>query len=78
MILKKFGYAFTALLVSRLDIASNSVRRWDFEVGVSCREEIDKLGVGDDVRGAIAFGHPFGNVGTDGRSEFGGMYQKQT
>jgi hypothetical protein len=68
--LKKFGYAFMALLVSCLDIASNSVWRWDFEVGVSCCEEIDKLGVGDNVCGAIAFGYPFCNVGTDGQSEF--------
>lgn len=77
VILKKFGYAFTALLVSCLDIALNSVWRWDFEVGVSCCEEIDKLGVRDDVCGAIAFSYPFCNVGTDGQSEFGGMYQRQ-
>jgi hypothetical protein len=77
VILKKFAYAFAALLISRLDITSNSVWRWDFEVRVSCREEIDKLGVGDNVCGAIAFGYPFCNVGTDGQSEFGGMYQRQ-
>ena len=77
VILKKFGYVFTALLVSCLDIVLNGVWRWDFEVGMSCCKEINKLGVGDDVCGVIAFSHPFCNVGTDGQSEFRGMYQRQ-
>jgi hypothetical protein len=76
-ILKKFGYVFTALLVSHLDTMSNSIWRWDFEVGVSCCEEINKLMVRDNICGAIAFGYPFFNMGTNGQSEFRGMYQRQ-
>jgi hypothetical protein len=66
VILKKCGYVFMALLVSCLDIMSNGVWRWDFEMGVSCCEEMYKLGVRDDVCRVIAFSYPFCNVGTDG------------
>jgi len=54
-----------ALLVSCLDIVSNSVWRWNFEVGVSSSEEIDKLRVGDDTCREIAFCYLLCNVGTD-------------
>ena len=66
---------FPALLVSYLDITLNSVWRWDFEVGVTYREEIDKFGVRHDACRAIAFRDPFCNVRTVGR-ELEEIYQQ--
>ena len=65
VILKELGYTLTALLISCLDITSNGVWRWNFEVGVSSSEEIDELRVGDDSCRAIAFCYPLCNVGAD-------------
>jgi hypothetical protein len=65
VILKDFGYTLTTLLVSGLDVASNSVWRWNLEVGMSSCEEIDELGIGDDGCRTIAFSYPFRNVGSD-------------
>jgi hypothetical protein len=56
---------FTALPVSHFDIVLNSVQRWDCEVGVFCCKEVDELGIGGDVRWAVAFGYPFCDVGAD-------------
>ena len=75
MVLKEFGYVFPALLISCLDIASNSVWRWDFGVGVTCREEIDKFGVRHNACRAIAFRDPFCNVRTVG-CELEEIYQQ--
>jgi len=41
--LKEFSYTLTAPLVSCLDITSNSVQRWNFEVGMSSGEKVDEL-----------------------------------
>jgi len=54
-----------ALLVSCLDIALNSVWRWDFEVGMSSFEKINKLRIRDDSCRVVAFSYPLCNVGTD-------------
>ena len=65
VILKKCDYTLTALLISHLDITSDSVWRWNFEVGVSSREEARKLGIRDNGCRAIAFSYPLRNVGPD-------------
>ena len=70
MVSEEFGYTFLALLVSCLDVALNSVWRRDCEVGVSCCEEVDKLGVRDNGCRAITLCYPFHNVGSAGRDEF--------
>jgi len=63
--LKELSYTFMALLVSCLDIASNSVGRGNFEVGVSSHEEIDELRISDDRCRTVAFGYLLCNVGAD-------------
>ena len=65
MILKEFGYTLTAFLISHLDIALNSVWRWNFEVGVSSHEEVNEFGIRDNGCRVIAFSYPLCNVGTD-------------
>jgi hypothetical protein len=62
---KEFDNTLAALLVSRLDVASNSVWRWNFEVGVPSREEVNEFGIRDDGRRAIAFRYPLCNVGSN-------------
>ena len=74
MVLEEFGYAFSALLVSCLDVTSNSVWRRDCEVGVSCHEEVNKLRVRDDACRAITLCYPFCDVGTAGHDEFKERY----
>ena len=74
VVLEEFGYAFSALLVSCLDVVSNSVWRRDCEVGVSCREEVDKLRVRDDACRAITLCYPFRDVGTARHDEFEERY----
>jgi len=65
VILKDFGYTLMVFLVSLLDIASNSVWRWNFEVGVSSHEEVNEFRIRDNGCRAIAFSYPLCNVGTD-------------
>jgi hypothetical protein len=65
VILKEFGYTFMALHVRCLDVTSNGVWAWNFEVQMSGCEEVDELGVGDDVCRAVAFCYPLRNMGTD-------------
>jgi hypothetical protein len=48
VVLEEFCYMLLALLISCLDVMSNSVWRRDCEVGVSCCEEVNKLRVRDD------------------------------
>ena len=62
---KERSYTLTALIVCCLDITSNGVRRWNFEVGVSSCEEVDELGIRDNRHRAIAFSYPLRNVRTD-------------
>ena len=66
--LKKCDYMFTGLQISCDDVMANGVWRWDLEMGVSCYKKIGKLGIGDDVCLAIAFGYPLCNVGADAYS----------
>jgi hypothetical protein len=65
VLLKKIGYTLMALLVSQLDITLNSVWRWNFEVGVSSCEEVNKLGIVDNCCRAIVFSYPLCNMGSD-------------
>ena len=71
---EEFGYMFSALLVSCLDVTSNSVWRRDCEVGVSCREEVDKLRVRDNACRAITLCYPFCDVGSARCDEFKERY----
>jgi len=71
---EEFGYTFSALLVSCLDVTSNSVWRRDCEVGVSCREEVDKLRVRDNACRAITLCYPFRDVGSARCDEFKERY----
>jgi hypothetical protein len=65
VISKEFGYTSTALHICHLDIMLYGVWTWNFEVWMSCHEEVNKLRVGDNVCGAVAFCYPLHNVGTD-------------
>lgn len=78
VILKELDDTFTALHIGRENVTTNGVRRWNLEVGVSCCEKIDKLGIGDNSCWAIAFGNPFCNVGTDVYESKKGMYSACT
>ena len=70
MVSEEFGYMFLALLVSCLDVTSNSVWRRACEVGVSCCEEVDELGVRDDGCRVIALCYQFRDVGSARHDEF--------
>ena len=73
VILEEFGYTFTALHVSGLDIMSNSVWTWNFEVGMSSHGEVNELRIRDDICRVIAFSYPLCNVGTDVHESQNGM-----
>jgi len=65
VILKQFGYTFTALCVCSLDIVPNCVQTWNFEVWATGSEKGDEFRIRNDVRRAITFCYPFCKVGTD-------------
>jgi hypothetical protein len=73
VIAKKLDYTLTALLISHIDVMSNGAWRWDLEVRVSHCKEVNKLRVGDNSHGAIAFGYPLCNVGTDAHESTKGI-----
>ena len=76
MVLEEFGYTFSALLISCLDVTLNSVWRRDCEVGVSCHEEVtvNKLRVRDNACRAITLCYPFCDVGSARCDEFKERY----
>jgi hypothetical protein len=62
--LKKFAYLLAALQISRFDITSNGVCRWDLKVGVTRHKEGDEFGIRDNICWVVAFSHPLHNMST--------------